>query len=639
MDKLTAIKIKYDDGTYSDEIPISVLSENVEWDSTHTLIDVLGSIDVDVTGTIQDQISQLFNEKVSVSALQSYVATQLNTDVVNWLNTYVNPVGSAVVVDSSLTISGAAADAKIVGDNISNLKSAKVSELNTTFFTVSSNLYNVNDVTDGVQINQSSDGTHEQNGFSTTNSYVYVGDLTAVKFMRLNAAGTAYINDSAYYQLYNADKARIGNRAVGLSADVSNAEWMLVSNSTQYKSTFMILSTSITPTEYIPFRYTFDYFDGVNPKDTADKVDALERHGMIQLIDAENMTLGKYYGHNTNVKMSSSSAAILSAIRIYKGVKYSFEDLYAYFCNILYDGSSNYKALSSAESPDLQSGKFTAEENGYIYITLSVSSDVVQGNPQLYSNYVIPSEETMVIKPSISDILQVLVDNKGKDIYFDSGNYDVIAIYKAHYGNNFFDNYTNYSSDALCRGIPVYRGTTMKFSPNARFTANYSGNNANVRQNFSAFAFEGGVTFDGLNIVASGIRNIIHDDFDNNYVGNTVIKNCHFVHDHIIIAGGMAFHEIVEIYNNYFERTDTTSHVFDFSYHQNGASGAQSELIIKDNYCSKGISIRYYGPSILITDCLISNNSMANDIEYRAENETATIENMRVLKWNNMIRS
>lgn len=63
MDKLTAIKIKYDDGTYSDKIPVSVLSENVEWDNTHTLVDVLGSIDVDITGTIQDQISQLFNEK------------------------------------------------------------------------------------------------------------------------------------------------------------------------------------------------------------------------------------------------------------------------------------------------------------------------------------------------------------------------------------------------------------------------------------------------------------------------------------------------------------------------------------------------------------------------------------------------
>ena len=119
MDKLTAIKIKYDDGTYSDEIPISVLSENVEWDSTHTLVDVLGSIDVDVTGTIQDQISQLFNEKVSNTQLSNYVASQLNIDVTNWLNTNVNPVGSAVIVDDSLSIEGAAADAKFTGEKIS----------------------------------------------------------------------------------------------------------------------------------------------------------------------------------------------------------------------------------------------------------------------------------------------------------------------------------------------------------------------------------------------------------------------------------------------------------------------------------------------------------------------------------------
>lgn len=115
MDKLTAIKIKYDDGTYSDEIPVSVLSENVEWDSTHTLVDVLGSIDVDVTGTIQDQISQLFNEKVSTSAMQDYVTNSMPAYITNWLNTNVNPVGSAVVVDSGLTVSGAAADAKMTG--------------------------------------------------------------------------------------------------------------------------------------------------------------------------------------------------------------------------------------------------------------------------------------------------------------------------------------------------------------------------------------------------------------------------------------------------------------------------------------------------------------------------------------------
>ena len=124
MDKLTAIKIRYDDGTYSDEIPVSVLSKNVEWDSTHTLVDILGSINVDATGTIQDQISRLFNEKVSITQLNNYVASQLNTDVANWLNNNVDPVGSAVVVDKTLTIEGAAADAKKTGDELSSLNSS-----------------------------------------------------------------------------------------------------------------------------------------------------------------------------------------------------------------------------------------------------------------------------------------------------------------------------------------------------------------------------------------------------------------------------------------------------------------------------------------------------------------------------------
>ena len=122
MDKLTAIKIKYDDGTYSDEIPVSVLSENVEWDSTHTLLDVLGSIDVDVTGTIQDQISQLFNEKVSNTQLNTYVANELNADVTAWLQTNVNPVGSAVTIDYSLSVEGSAPDSKETGKHIFDLE-------------------------------------------------------------------------------------------------------------------------------------------------------------------------------------------------------------------------------------------------------------------------------------------------------------------------------------------------------------------------------------------------------------------------------------------------------------------------------------------------------------------------------------
>ena len=82
MDKLTAIKIKYNDGTYSDEIPISVLSENVEWDSAHTLVEVLGSIDVDAKGTIQAQIDKLSNNTQLNDGLQwSHTNSGISADI------------------------------------------------------------------------------------------------------------------------------------------------------------------------------------------------------------------------------------------------------------------------------------------------------------------------------------------------------------------------------------------------------------------------------------------------------------------------------------------------------------------------------------------------------------------------------
>ena len=89
MDKLTAIKIKYKDGTYSDEIPVGVLSENVEWDDTHTLIGVLGSIDVDAKGTIQDQIDKLSNNN-------THFDTQL-ASINDDLNNFTNVLGNVDV--------------------------------------------------------------------------------------------------------------------------------------------------------------------------------------------------------------------------------------------------------------------------------------------------------------------------------------------------------------------------------------------------------------------------------------------------------------------------------------------------------------------------------------------------------------
>lgn len=74
MDKLYAIKIRQSDGTYGAAIPVNVLAENVDWNSTLSLVDILGQ--VDTSESIQDQINNLKNTRAtqtSVNALNQKV--------------------------------------------------------------------------------------------------------------------------------------------------------------------------------------------------------------------------------------------------------------------------------------------------------------------------------------------------------------------------------------------------------------------------------------------------------------------------------------------------------------------------------------------------------------------------------------
>lgn len=64
------------------------------------------------TGELSEILRPIVNEEIS-----PYVTSS----VTQWLNENVSPVGSAVIVDSSLSISGAAADAKVTGDKFDDV--------------------------------------------------------------------------------------------------------------------------------------------------------------------------------------------------------------------------------------------------------------------------------------------------------------------------------------------------------------------------------------------------------------------------------------------------------------------------------------------------------------------------------------
>ena len=67
---------------------------------------------------VQEEINKKLDEMAEDGTLSALFEPFISADITDWLEKNVDPVGSAVVVDKSLTVSGAAADAKVVGDNI-----------------------------------------------------------------------------------------------------------------------------------------------------------------------------------------------------------------------------------------------------------------------------------------------------------------------------------------------------------------------------------------------------------------------------------------------------------------------------------------------------------------------------------------
>lgn len=70
---------------------------------------------------VQQEINNKLDDMATSGELSNLLSPFIPDLVTNWLNVNVDPVGSAVVVDSSLSVSGAAADSKSVGDRFASM--------------------------------------------------------------------------------------------------------------------------------------------------------------------------------------------------------------------------------------------------------------------------------------------------------------------------------------------------------------------------------------------------------------------------------------------------------------------------------------------------------------------------------------
>lgn len=184
---------------------------------------------------------------------------------------------------------------------------------------------------------------------------------------------------------------------------------------------------------------------------------------------------------------------------------------------------------------------------------------------------------------------------KNSTIYFDNEDFDLIE----EFGDSYFENYT-YSSIAD-GGLILKNGVHLIFASGSKVLANYEGNNRNVMYYWSPFMVgEGGFILENCEIVASRVRYCVHDDIGTTITTPEYTKfiNCKMYIDnnentareqYECIGGGLPYSGEITIDGCIFETTaETRTQSAQIStggviYHNNGLSGAQSRLIVKNS--------------------------------------------------------
>lgn len=228
----------------------NVLDAMAEDGTLDTLLDPLvenrlpGVVDEKIDDVVAEQIDGAVAGQIDNSVagqLPALVSEEIPDEVSGWLNENVDPVGSAVMVDSSLTISGAAADAKITGDKITELKN-KTDNLENDFYKVA--FETVIDATDTREFETAPD---------TTVAIAHPFNFVEGKRYKLEVT----VNSAVFKSQTNALRADT-SQAIGTSVGYLNTALLRVNAPIENGSIFTKEFTAISNDNNLLMRYVFD---------------------------------------------------------------------------------------------------------------------------------------------------------------------------------------------------------------------------------------------------------------------------------------------------------------------------------------------------------------------------------------------
>lgn len=200
---------------------------------------------LDVQQEINNKLNDMVTDGTMAALLAPLVTAQVPSAVSTWLTENVDPVGSAVVVDSTLSISGAAADAETVGDKFDQVDTFDaVCVKNITFDNLPV------DIGDAVTGNYSRNSGTNTIVFNPVNGDAYTVDLkkfagakAVVKFITTSTSGrlTALCDENGYINKYDTEGSMTAD---GFEYNVTDTYYMLYISIDPARTTDITLTVS-----------------------------------------------------------------------------------------------------------------------------------------------------------------------------------------------------------------------------------------------------------------------------------------------------------------------------------------------------------------------------------------------------------
>ena len=204
---------------------------------------VADQIDDAVAGQIDDVVAE---------QLPPLVEEGIPDEVSDWLTENVDPVGSAVVVDSSLTISGAAADAKVTGDELADLKThLTVPSRNILDCTFTDSLIDANGVYSDNTTGKTYTAEEEFIPVDPSTDYTMSGDAPSVSFQ-------------LYYFQYTENKTFISRNYYTYTDESATGRTITTEANTAYMR-FMGYKNNADWDSFMPEKLQFEKGDTATP--------------------------------------------------------------------------------------------------------------------------------------------------------------------------------------------------------------------------------------------------------------------------------------------------------------------------------------------------------------------------------------